>query len=692
MAFPDGWTRRYEVNPTLGLVNGSHASYVGLITEASFTTNALDIFSNSDNGGGDIRASSDIDGLNQLPIQVVEWDTSGQTGQIFVKTSVNDSTQVPVYIWVGNSGEVQPATTDPFGRNATWDDSIFVHNLYGPTDSTGNEVVLDTEGSGTEIDNSWGGPATRAARYRLQDTTAVKKVGPLTLSCWSNTTNSGTIYGVRDNSNISYQLFRNLGIGTDLQIVGSDLVTRAIPNTPLSQWIRLDVTIDGTDLNIYVDGVLELTATGAFNDQVGVPLRIGYRGAGGLTTVGFATNDDIGLFQARDSIVPLNLLQTEFNNQDAPGSFYISEAGVDVVNNTSVSVSSTLDDVTPSINVNATGNISVQVSDTLEEVTPSINATVSGNVSVQVSDTLEEVTTSISAIVSGNISVRVDSGLDDVIPSISTSVTGNISVQLSDTLEDITPNISTTITGNINVSGNVVLGDISPSIEVTLSRGIEASLTTTLDDVNPDITISVSGNILTSANILLENVVPNITALATNSISVSLDATLGDVAPNINVEAFQGTQVSIQATLDAVASEGQVIVVPGKAIRYPCANVNLCFNRYPASYFDSKGYAVDPEPVVFPTQGSLQPDRRGEMQTVLPEGVTSDSYAIYYTYTKLRDARQRSGTRADDTEINGETYEVFRVYDWTGFSGVGRNCNHYKVLLVRQDINEDDRR
>jgi len=330
MAFPDGWSRRYRVDPTQGLIVGSHIGYVGLLTEQSFSVNASDIFSNSDNGGGDLRASTDINGANQIPIQVTSWDTVAETGQIFVLHDVDNLGTPPIYIWCGNPGEVQPAPADPFGRNDTWAGSGFVQNTYGPLDSSGNLVVLDTEGAGTQVINSWGGPATRSPRYRLQDVTALRKGTGISITCWSQTTANGTLFGIRDNNDISYQVFRNTGIGLDLQIVGSDTTTRTIPNTQSSGWIRIDCLFNA-DLNIYVNGQLELTAIGAlFDDAPGVPFRIGYRGAGGLTTVGFATNEDVGLVQARSGIIDSDLIETEFNNQNDPGAFYIAQAGEDV--------------------------------------------------------------------------------------------------------------------------------------------------------------------------------------------------------------------------------------------------------------------------------------------------------------------------------------------------------------------------
>ena len=79
MAFPGDYTLLRKIPIDATAVTGSNNDFTGLITEAAFKLSKTFIFANTDNGGGDVRFSTDEAGINQIAIDIVGWDTSGET-------------------------------------------------------------------------------------------------------------------------------------------------------------------------------------------------------------------------------------------------------------------------------------------------------------------------------------------------------------------------------------------------------------------------------------------------------------------------------------------------------------------------------------------------------------------------------------------------------------------------------------
>ena len=83
MAFPGDYTLLRKIPIDSSAVTGSNDDFTGLITEAAFKLSKTHIFTNTDDGGGDVRFSTDEAGLNQIPIDVVSWDTSLETCNVW---------------------------------------------------------------------------------------------------------------------------------------------------------------------------------------------------------------------------------------------------------------------------------------------------------------------------------------------------------------------------------------------------------------------------------------------------------------------------------------------------------------------------------------------------------------------------------------------------------------------------------
>ena len=88
-------------------------------------------------------------------------------------------------------------------------------------------------------------------------------------------------------------------------------------------------------------------------------------------------------------------------------------------------------------------------------------------------------------------------------------------------------------------------------------------------------------------------------------------------------------------------------------------------------------------------QGSLQPFRtgnnilkNGDYQILTQAGYSSDDARIFYTKTRLQTTNQHLKRKADLTTIDGLTYFVFSVKDWSSY---GLFTDHYECILARED-------
>jgi len=126
MAFPDGWGRRcILVVQSSQVGSGTHPNFPVLLTKDTLPSEMFDHDGSYPalEGGGDIRFSSDEDGLNRLACEIVKFslDDADNEAEIYVNvpsvSSVGDTT---IYIWYDKDGESQPAQDAAYGQHATW--------------------------------------------------------------------------------------------------------------------------------------------------------------------------------------------------------------------------------------------------------------------------------------------------------------------------------------------------------------------------------------------------------------------------------------------------------------------------------------------------------------------------------------------------------------------------------------------
>ncbi len=112
------------------------------------------------------------------------------------------------------------------------------------------------------------------------------------------------------------------------------------------------------------------------------------------------------------------------------------------------------------------------------------------------------------------------------------------------------------------------------------------------------------------------------------------------------------------------------------------SKTSLTFERDSGDGFWQGGKYIAGGRTSIPTTGNLQPFRKGDVQSVLPEGLTANDARTYLTSTLLQTTDQFTETKADETTINGLVYVAFFVEDW---SLSQLTVDNYEVTLVRKD-------
>jgi len=256
-------------------------------------------------GGGDILVSTDVFGLNRVPIWVVRFniDNNPANGRalIWVKLpAVYASSVTNFYVWYHKAGASQPPVTDSYGRNAVWSNGYrSVHGLeeaYDETfiDATGNG--FDSTGNNLESDDSIDGVLGKSIDFEydtveewLEANNAPDADGKLlTMECWAKLDDppSPTWTGIVSKYNGSlFDYSVNYGVLSDQGFRGFIYYGSTLKLCPFGSessygvWHYIAVVSDGSNLNIYVDKAqgspVDISTLGNIRDSASPKLFIG---------------------------------------------------------------------------------------------------------------------------------------------------------------------------------------------------------------------------------------------------------------------------------------------------------------------------------------------------------------------------------------------------------------------------------
>ena len=327
------WGRRVQLT---GLSpSASLSGFIALVSLDNVPVEAIDAGSNSAlNGGGDLRFSTDNAGVNQLPLEVVEYVADATEGNrrchLFIRFPTYSSGARDVWMFYDKAAETQPAVGAAFGRNAVYVDREFQYNLHDSSsviDSSGNSTptvngtLSDDQtspfGSGVNFDDDeW-----LDLGSDVGDTT-----GDISYRCWLEapvTDSFSTIMSQRAAAVYSFQ-WRLEALDPAL------LIGTASPNSPgpvlvTGTWYQLVMTVSGTTITYYRNGVSQgtdsvtgsrsLTGINTFIADISDaspptnPTGISYIGALADMSIEFGA-------------VPIALVKSEYDNKNDASTFW----------------------------------------------------------------------------------------------------------------------------------------------------------------------------------------------------------------------------------------------------------------------------------------------------------------------------------------------------------------------------------
>lgn len=207
-----------------------------------------------------IRFTSDADGFQELPFEIVSFDPVTHKAEIWVQSDVSSIEDTSIYLWYGNEQATAHAANSTYGSQIVWSSYKAVyHNPFQQTDSTG-AYTLSSVGSN--------GPTSTEGAI-----------------------SSGTDYGTVKHSTSGSSLSRAQKVGNDMGIQGGAYTIQML--------VRANSNISGSGTNI--DGLLAITdAQSDWRPMIyttaknGANLIFNQSGIGGGTTGGLTIPNPIG--------------------------------------------------------------------------------------------------------------------------------------------------------------------------------------------------------------------------------------------------------------------------------------------------------------------------------------------------------------------------------------------------------------
>jgi hypothetical protein len=370
-----------------GLSPGSsETGFEAVITKANLPTSALDTgLLSLINGGGDFRLSTDINGANQLPLElkpancVTSANPSNTKFIAWVRFPTYASGTRSVYAFWNKAGESQPAASAAFGSEDVWQDNESVWHLDDLTDSAGNATSLTTVGTPSTVDGVVGDGKRFASDsdYLYTSTVGVVEDDSFNISFWykrqtGDERQSGAFIGIADSSDP----FNNFGVFSRprfgdrliLQIYSRDtnaspIDAFEIPSFPEGDSVFISVNQNSSGSSIVgIHNGTTYTDTSTARLLGTTPDRLSFNRVmdsspegGGLNVLDEVRLTSPGNTKSSDRV------ELEYDNQSNPSSFWTAGA-VFVPTAPSISVTATLGTISYSSNdtsVSVTGSVDV---------------------------------------------------------------------------------------------------------------------------------------------------------------------------------------------------------------------------------------------------------------------------------------------------------------------------------------------
>jgi hypothetical protein len=355
MAFPTGWISKAPVVIDYTKVGVTITDFPLLLTEACLPAEMLTSSGvhAAQSNGGDIRFSSDANGVNGLNLEIEIFTQNANPAlakaALWVRVpSASHTVNTTIYVWYqAVSVQTQPAASDAtYGSYGVWSTFAALYHLNaiigGTTvnDSTANAKHGTLNGTGTiaaiaakiakgidfpdgTVDNyillpsgtfDWSAASwTVSGWFNIHDLAAAPY--PAIASCAP----SGSQYSLFSvwNFNDGYLHFDSYDGGSLISIDGA-----ASSITLTSHWYHGAIVNDAGTFKLYLDGAISgspVSGGPCFNDVANTVLAVPYPGlypGGNFALLG--TLDEVRFSITAFSAERIN---TEFKNQNNPGTF-----------------------------------------------------------------------------------------------------------------------------------------------------------------------------------------------------------------------------------------------------------------------------------------------------------------------------------------------------------------------------------
>lgn len=277
----------------------------------------------------DIRITKG-DGTTELPREVVFYNSSTDTGEVHFKYSgtLSGTTDTDVYIYYGNTGASDYATTATYGRNNVWDsaykgvwhlnESSGTH--YDSTSNNNDSTAISVATQGTANAKIGGADDFNGTTsyINLGTGSSLDFAGDATLQAWIypegwGEGGYGSIVARGAGSSKGYEFYTR-STGTQIAIWDA---SGAFGNTvTLNTWALATFTVTGTSGIFYLNGTSsaeswDLASSGSNNAYIG--------SLDGSTDTFDGQLDEVRL---SSSVRASTWISTEYNNQNSPSTFF----------------------------------------------------------------------------------------------------------------------------------------------------------------------------------------------------------------------------------------------------------------------------------------------------------------------------------------------------------------------------------
>jgi hypothetical protein len=320
--YDEDWNRRVKITVESDVVEEG-------LTDFPVYLNLVDLpdefFQNVKSDGGDIRIT-EVDGVTEVPFELVSIDTSLYTGELHFKADLASTTDTEFFIYYGNSSASGYAVTATYGARNVWTNGYSLRYQMGNNpagsspqfrDSTSNsnhavaragmtsgDVVSGKIGNAIDLDGNDGGVFQTALAY----------AGEFTASMWWYSSSTGFAIAGPAGANEKFGPWSSPAGKIFARVISSSDTAVNYPSHNNWNYVvltrnssnRVDLHINGTTTRIFGDAAQSGTSD--------------WENFGGESSQGFVGRID----ELRFSNIKRSngWMSTEFNNQSNPTGFY----------------------------------------------------------------------------------------------------------------------------------------------------------------------------------------------------------------------------------------------------------------------------------------------------------------------------------------------------------------------------------